>query len=52
MIICIGAYTGGTIDLTDTTLYTAVAASLYGKFGGMPFAVALFFLPLLRQPSA
>lgn len=42
----IGAYTGGTIDLTYTALYTAVTATLYGKLGGMLFAVALFFAAL------
>ena len=42
----IGASTGGTIDLTYTALYTAVAATLYGKFGGLLFAVALFFAAL------
>lgn len=42
----IGAYTGGTIDLNYTALYTAVAATLYGKFGGILFAVALFLAAL------
>jgi LIVCS family branched-chain amino acid:cation transporter len=42
----IGAYTGGTLDLNYTALYTAVAAILYGKYGGMLFAVALFLAAL------
>lgn len=42
----IGAYTGGTLDLNYTALYTAVAAIHYGKFGGMLFAGALFFAAL------
>lgn len=42
----IGAYTGGTLDLTYTALYTAVAAQLFGKVGGMLFAGALFLAAL------
>lgn len=42
----IGAYTGGTIDLSYTALYTAVAANLYGKVGGWLFAAALFLAAL------
>ncbi len=42
----IGAKTGGTLDLEYTALYTAVAASLYGKVGGYLFAGALFLAAL------
>lgn len=42
----IGASTGGTIDLTYTALYTAVASKLLGSLGGILFAVALFFAAL------
>lgn len=42
----IGAKTGGTIDLGYTALYTAVAATLYGKVGGYLFAGALFLAAL------
>jgi LIVCS family branched-chain amino acid:cation transporter len=42
----IGASTGGTIDLNYTALYTAVAAILYGKAGGVLFACALFLAAL------
>ncbi len=42
----IGASTGGTIDLTYTALYTAVAGVLYGNWGGVLFACALFFAAL------
>ncbi len=42
----IGASTGGTIDLTYTALYTAVAATLFGKWGGVLFSIALFFAAL------
>lgn len=44
--IVIGAYTGGTIDLSYTALYTAVAAILYGKWGGILFSFALFLAAL------
>ncbi|WP_179632083.1 branched-chain amino acid transport system II carrier protein [Clostridium peptidivorans] len=42
----IGASTGGTIDLTYTALYTAVASKLLGGLGGILFAIALFFAAL------
>lgn len=42
----IGANTGGTLDLSYTALYTAVAAILYGKVGGILFSMALFLAAL------
>lgn len=43
----IGAHTGKVFeDLSYTALYTAVAARLYGKFGGILFSLSLFFAAL------
>lgn len=42
----IGASTGGTIALNYTALYTAVVTILYGNWGGVLFACALFFAAL------
>lgn len=42
----IGASTGGTLDLNYTALYTAVAATQFGKAGGILFALALFLAAL------
>lgn len=42
----IGAYTGGTLDLTYTALYTAVAIAQYGQVGGYLFSLALFMAAL------
>ncbi|KGK90218.1 branched-chain amino acid transport system II carrier protein [Clostridium sp. HMP27] len=42
----IGASTGGTIDLSYTALYTAVATKLIGHLGGILFSIALFFAAL------
>ncbi len=42
----IGASTGGTIDLSYTALYTAIAIKLLGQIGGVLFSLALFFAAL------
>ena len=43
----IGAHTGKVFEgLSYTALYTAVAARLYGKFGGILFSLSLFFAAL------